>query len=73
MIVYALDSICVGWYICSMDEGVVEFQDAFDPEFEKLPDAVQDAILARNKLLKQYGPRLGRPYADTLWARSTRT
>lgn len=28
--------------------------------------AVQDALLAVAKLLADYGPRLGRPYADTL-------
>jgi hypothetical protein len=45
---------------------VVEFHDDFEPEFLALESAVQDALLAVAKLLADYGPRLGRPYADTL-------
>src|SRR5215469_6095453 len=45
---------------------VVEFHDDFDPEFLALEPAVQDALLAVAKLLADYGPLLGRPYADTL-------
>ena len=45
---------------------VVEFYDAFEPEFDALPDEVQDAILARAALLEREGPQLGRPHADTL-------
>ena len=40
--------------------------DAFDPEFEALSEAVQDELLAMTALLAIYGPRLGRPHADTL-------
>ena len=38
----------------------------FDPEFDALPDDVQDELLAHAKLLQQFGPQLGRPRADTL-------
>ncbi len=48
------------------DSWVVELHNAFDPEFERLPEEVQDAILERNGLLRQFGPRLGRPHVDTL-------
>lgn len=45
---------------------VVAFADEFEPEFDALPDPVQDAILARVVLLEREGPSLGRPHADTL-------
>ncbi|MGQ7792980.1 type II toxin-antitoxin system RelE/ParE family toxin [Faunimonas sp. B44] len=44
----------------------VEFDDEFDEEFEALPQAVQDELLASAKLLGTFGPQLGRPHADTL-------
>lgn len=44
----------------------VAFDDQFESEFEALPEAVQDELLARAKLLEQYGPHLGRPHVDTL-------
>ena len=44
----------------------VRFQDAFEEEFEKLDKRVQDGVLAAARLLEDYGPRLGRPHADTL-------
>jgi hypothetical protein len=44
----------------------VEFHDEFEPEFQALESAVQDMLLAVAKLLADYGPQLGRPYADTL-------
>jgi hypothetical protein len=44
----------------------VEFHDEFEPEFLAFEPAVQDALLAVAKLLADYGPQLGRPYADTL-------
>lgn len=44
----------------------VEFAEEFDPEFEALPEAVQDKLLARLEVLALEGPTLGRPYADTL-------
>jgi hypothetical protein len=44
----------------------VEFDDAFEPEFDALSEAVQDELLARVKVLEQFGPQLGRPLVDTL-------
>ena len=44
----------------------VSNHDAFDPEYDKLPEAVQDELLAMMGLLERYGPQLGRPQADTL-------
>lgn len=44
----------------------VELHDAFDAEFEALPQSVQDTIAAASLLLNEYGPSLGRPHADTL-------
>ena len=45
---------------------VLLFDPAFDPEFEALPAAVQDELLAHAKLLETFGPTLGRPRVDTL-------
>ncbi len=44
----------------------VLFHEDFDPEFEALPDEVQDEMLAQAKLLEQFGPQLSRPRVDTL-------
>ena len=44
----------------------VRFDDEFEAEFTALRRPVQDELLAVAKLLADYGPRLGRPYADTL-------
>lgn len=44
----------------------VIFHIEFDPEFDQLPDAVQDGLLAAAGVLKIYGPTLGRPHADIL-------
>jgi hypothetical protein len=44
----------------------VRLHDEFEPEFAVLPEAVQDEILARMGLLREFGPKLGRPNADTL-------
>ena len=44
----------------------VRFHDAFEAEFVELDAPVQDELLAAAKLLKDYGPKLGRPHADTL-------
>ena len=44
----------------------MSFHEEFDPEFDALPGAVQDEMLAHAKLLEQFGPQLGRPRADTL-------
>ena len=45
---------------------IVLFHEAFEPEFDSLPDDVQDEILAHATLLERFGPLLGRPRADTL-------
>lgn len=44
----------------------VLFHDEFDVEFDELPLAVADELLAHAKLLEQFGPNLGRPRVDTL-------
>jgi len=44
----------------------VRFHQLFEDEFEALAPEVQDELLATAKLLKDYGPELGRPHADTL-------
>jgi hypothetical protein len=45
---------------------VVLFEDEFDREYEALPQEVQDELLPHIKLLRDYGPKLGRPHVDTL-------
>ena len=45
---------------------IVEFHEAFEDEFHAFEQDVQDALLTTAKLLVEYGPQLGRPYADTL-------
>lgn len=44
----------------------VLFHDAFDREFNDLPEDVQDEVLAHARLLEEFGPTLGRPRVDTL-------
>jgi len=44
----------------------VEFDVAFEAEFDGLAAAVQDELLAHARLLEEFGPLLGRPRADTL-------
>jgi hypothetical protein len=44
----------------------VDLHDDFVPEFQGLATEVQDELLAHIRLLKQFGPQLGRPRADTL-------
>lgn len=44
----------------------VSFAEEFEPEFDALPEDVQDAILVRALLLEREGPSLGRPHVDTL-------
>ena len=45
---------------------IVRLADPFEDEFEALPENVQEELLARAKLLEEYGPNLGRPWVDTL-------
>src|ERR1700690_3810886 len=44
----------------------VEFHKDFAPEFDALPEDVQDEIRALGGALEEIGPLLGRPHADTL-------
>lgn len=44
----------------------VHLDPAFDSEFDALPHAVQDELLAHARLLQVFGPALGRPRVDTL-------
>ena len=44
----------------------VEFHEAFESEFRAFDPVVQEELLAVARLLGDYGPQLGRPYADTL-------
>ncbi|NEP57501.1 MAG: addiction module toxin RelE [Symploca sp. SIO2G7] len=45
---------------------LVELHSKFVGEFQALPEAVQDVLLAKLELLEEFGPRLGRPHVDTL-------
>lgn len=45
---------------------IVEIGDDFKEEFDALSDEVQDELLAKTRLLEQFGPQLGRPTVDTL-------
>src|SRR6266581_2922992 len=45
---------------------IVEIGDEFQPEYDALPEEVQDELLAMSRLLQQFGPQLKRPHADTL-------
>ena len=44
----------------------VELHPEFEPEFGALAEPVQDELLALLRVLEEFGPRLGRPRADTL-------
>ena len=46
----------------------VLFHPSFEAEFDVLPEAVQDELLAHAHLLEEFGPTLGRPRVDTLKA-----
>ena len=48
------------------DKWEVEFHSEFEPEFRDLADSVRDELLAKARLLEEFGPTLGRPNADTL-------
>jgi hypothetical protein len=47
-------------------EWEIEFHAEFEPEFDALSEAVQDELLAKALLLKEFGSELGRPHVDTL-------
>jgi len=43
---------------------LVHFHDEF--ELDELPEEIQDELLARLRVLSEFGPQLGRPNVDTL-------
>ena len=45
----------------------VEFVDEFDAEFDGLPTAVQDELLAQVSVIERFGPAAKRPRVDTLY------
>jgi len=45
---------------------VVRFHQDFEPEFDALPEDVQNKLLTRLSLLEAFGSELGRPHVDTL-------
>lgn len=49
-----------------MDAWTILFHREFVPEFEQLDHGVRLDLLANLELLRQFGPRLGRPVVDTL-------
>jgi hypothetical protein len=55
--------LCVIFVLVSW---TVELGDEFEPEFDELPEQVQDELLANARLLEVCGPQLGRPRVDTL-------
>ena len=44
----------------------VGFHSEFKQEFDKLPKAVRLKLVAKMKILEEFGPSLGRPNVDTL-------
>ena len=40
---------------------IVEIGDEFEPEYDGLPDEVQDELLAMTRLLQHFGPQSKRP------------
>ena len=61
----AIEHICVLWHTALVDWKAY-FHPRFKAEFDRLPKAVQDELLASLKPLRVYGPALGRPEVDTL-------
>ena len=47
-------------------EWEVEFTDEFEVWWESLSEVVQESIRASVILLREYGPRLGRPHVDVI-------
>lgn len=52
---------------------IVSFHSEFEPEFEELPEAVQDELLARLKVLEEFGPALGAQMSIRLISRPSLT
>ena len=49
-----------------MPQWSVDLHAEFVPEYEALPETVQDELLAHIAVLETFGPQLGRPRVDTL-------
>ena len=62
---YILDYIIYLAYTEHMEWKVL-LHEAFDAEFSKLADDVQDSLVMRVEMLKKHGPHLGRPHVDSL-------
>ena len=45
---------------------LIDVHPDFEREFRELPSNVKSELYARARLLEEFGPELGRPYADTL-------
>ena len=60
-----LDCICRRDHLSAMTWRV-QIAEEFEPEFLALHQEVQDTILTMTRLLRQFGPQLGRPQVDTL-------
>ena len=63
--IYALAAIIRLGY-CPPMAWTVLFHSEFEAEFADLPRGVQDELLGRLGLLREFGPALGRPNVDTL-------
>ena len=53
-----------------MTKWVVHFHPDFESEFDELPVRVQTRLLWTLKNISEAGPRLGRPFVDTLYGSS---
>lgn len=45
---------------------IVALLEEFEPEFDALPQSVQDELLAQAMVIEHLGPQAGRPRVDTL-------
>jgi hypothetical protein len=52
--------------LISQKKWEVSFHDAFDPEFDALPEDVQDELLAVAAAVQELGPAADRPHVGTL-------
>jgi len=52
--------------LISQKKWEVSFHDAFDPEFDALPEDVQDELLAAAAAVQELGPAADRPHVGTL-------
>lgn len=62
---YVFENIFNDAILNSMTWAVI-FHEVFDAEFVELPREVQTALLAKARLLEEFGWQLGRPHVDTL-------